>query len=490
MNFTFDNTRVPQRVWDAEGDAITQTVNKVREAMGEALLGVVCYPNVGHVSCGTSQVLNGVVYHLARGAPLNTMLPFLGPMYQRVSVFNLGQLGESTKNLSKQWKDIIDPPAARGSGVPDVGINVHSHVDLVENYEGRTKDLGDGWYTSLGAAYPSYAGVYNTATGQHKLVIAGGHEQLHRRLTNDILTRTNCTVEDVADRALGLEAANSLTPLVKGIKEVQGVNHSLMAAKVLRAMNLGNKDLPSEPFKAFNMPISADYACFYNTVREEPFSLGRVYTISQGVADVSVDVVSSAKNKECISLYMFESPAHLQEFSVQASLADKLRFFPITTGCGVTGTRLTDKERSTLALTGVSNVHEAGYLSYRPCDANMRVSLGGLLGQHGWAAVMHQEDLAGVAYGVTSMDPRRHTPADCLKYTEHLKAEDMISMPTRSAPVKLIFNTFPNVREEMMKQGKDIPLAKVLPEDSASPHFTRFPRGALMIAQQIRDSLK
>jgi hypothetical protein len=495
VQFNFvDFSRVPQRILNsAEGARIKERLSQIKAALGNNLERVELYPNAGHVNFGSGEVLNGVIYHVKRGTPAQALLPFLGPLYQHFSVFNLGTIDDSKLQecKSKNWDNIIDPPCARGSGISGYGRNAYDCYDLVELYQQRGKTEGKQWATSLGSYYPGYAITAKNKFGQAKLVLAGGHEQLHSKLARAIVGRTDMKIEDVADRNFTLDMESSLSLTIKSVKDLQIINHSHIAAKVMTALGLAN--FQSDPYSGFSTPVPVAYSCFYNTIHESVRQRGaqaQTFAITQGNVDTSLDLTESGAT-EMTSLYMIENPKRVHELSVYREYIDKVRYFPITTGSSefaVLG--MSEKDRIEIRdnahWTGISTIHNIGQISYQPYDPTLKINTNMLFGGHGYAVVASDQALEGVMYSVTGFDPKDLTVDDYLKYTQHLNESAIVKAPVNSAPVNLIFQTFPHVLDTLKTQGVDkLELFQVVKGDDQSSHYVQFPVATLRLAQHV-----
>lgn len=488
LNFV-DFSRVPTRIWNsAEGARVRERLSQVKKALGNNLEKVDLYPNVGHVSFGTGEVLNGLNYHIKRGTPVTDILPFLGPLYQHFSVFNFGAIEDSKlEGCKKEWADIIDPPAARGSGIPGYGVNVQEQIDLVELCQKRGDAKEKQWFTSLGTYYPGYAIVSKDKLGQVKLVLAGGHEQLHKKLAMSITQ--GLKIEDIADRNFTLDMDNSLGLTIKTIKDLQAVNHSHIAAKVMSTLGLGKY----QGTTGFSTPVPIPYSCFYNTIHESTRQRGtqaQTFTITQGVVDTSADLTEVGAS-DLVRLYMIESPKKIHELNIYREFLDKVRYFPITTGSSeVASFGMSEKDkidvRNNVHWTGISSVHNIGNISYQPYDPTLKSYTNMLFGGDAYAVVASDQPLDGIIYSVTGFDPTGLSVDNYLDYTSHLPDDAVVKAPVTSAPIKLIFDTFPRVLDVLKAQrAPSQELFKVVQTNDQSAHYVQFPLGALRVANKV-----
>lgn len=166
-----------------------------------------------------------------------------------------------------------------------------------------------------------------------------------------------------------------------------------------------------------------------------------------------------------------------------------MRYFPLTTGCSeLHNTGMTEKDRVALKngirWTGVLGIHNAADLFYQPYDTTLKMHTNQLFSDQQFALVESDVSMEGVLFTVVGLDPRPLTAEDYLRHTQHLDAEHIVSAPTNSAAVKMIFDTFPSVLDELKKQGiEGIELFKLVKTDDVSNHFVQFPIGSLRIAQ-------
>lgn len=78
----------------------------MKQKIGLALVKVTLMPNAGHVHYGTGEIFNGAVYFVTKGTNLADIMPFLGPLYQRISTFDLDPLSDKCiKKCASDWKN-------------------------------------------------------------------------------------------------------------------------------------------------------------------------------------------------------------------------------------------------------------------------------------------------------------------------------------------------------------------------------------------------
>lgn len=486
-----DRSLVPARVWGKDASYITERLRQMKESLGVNLVKTVLYPNVGHVTYGTGESLGGAVHYFKRGTPVSAILPFIGPLYQHTSVFNLGKLSdEKIKSSSDAWNLAIDPPQTRGSGIPGVGLNDSS--DLIQSYIQRGK-VNAEWSTSLGTKYPALAGIYRSPDGQCKLFITGGHEAIHMNLLTTIASKKDLKIEDLADRKFALESESSMNQVISAVKDMQKINHSFMASKILAIFgDSRTAKVASDPYTNFESPVELSYSCFVNTVHEaqkQKGSVAEVYALTQGVVDTQTDIEVVDRNSDKLNLYLVESPLRVHELQVNREYLNLVHYFPLTTGSSEKHNGMADSDRDTLkaglSWTGVLGIHNAADLYYQPYDTTLKLHTNALFSNQCFAIVDSDIAMEGVIYTVTGLDARPLTTEDYLNHTQHLGAEEIVRAPATSAPVKMIFDTFPTVLDELKKQGrKTVELFKVIKTDDVSNHFVQFPIGSLRIAQE------
>ncbi len=194
---------------------------------------------------------------------------------------------------------------------------------------------------------------------------------------------------------------------------------------------------------------------------------------------------------KCFCLDVIENPKKAHELSIHKEHMDKVCYFPITTGSSeFASVGMTDKDRSAIRdsvhWTGVSSIHNIGHLSFQPYDPKLKLSTNALFGNHGYAIVASDQPLDAVMSSINAFDPRNLSVDEYLKYTQHLEDNAVVKAPVSSAPVELIFKTFPQVLETLRSEGIErLDLFEVMKTDDESPHFIQFPVGSLRIAKKV-----
>jgi hypothetical protein len=482
------NVYVPPRIWEKEGNSITQRLTEMKQTLGENLVSAVLFPNVGFVNYGMGHSLTGVVYFLKKGTPAKDLAPYIGQLYQHITVFDVGNIKEEEiQTIRGKFRDIFQNNS--GSGIP--GIEEEDHSDIIDDYMQKTKKESN-WNVSLGTEYPSLTGLYKSPNGQTKLYILGGHEQVHKSLLTAIGTIPDLKVEDLCDKKFALDSESPLAKKISVAKDIQKTNHSVIISRVLAL--LSGKQVPQEKCKNFSPPVALTSSCFVNTVQETKLKNfpGTFYAVCQGVANVHEDLSIFDKQSAHVEFFIAESPLRIHSLQINKKRLDSnLRFLPVTTGCSDNADLQMSEEdkkklKENLQWTGHLGMHNACSLNYQPYDDEFKLYANDLFAGKASAVIHKEQTLEGQIYVVSGLDPRTLKIEDCLENTSHLQDSDMITAPATSEPVQLIFNTYPRALSIMKKNNaKSMELFHVLKTDTEKHHFAKFPIGALRLAHQL-----
>lgn len=501
-----DASALPERVLNsAEGAKIKDSLVAIKQRLGENLETCTLFPNAGHVDYGTGEVLNGVIYSFRKGTPMNDILPFVGPLNQSLTVYNLGQVEQSKIDECKEkhWKDIVDPPSAKGSGLPGRGENVHDKIDFISAYRKGEQDSATHWQNSMGSHYQAHAIIAKNNMGENKLLFAGGHQSLDNSVRKMISSQSSINIEDLADNDHCSLTPCSATPNLRVAKQLQVINQNQMAGKIMNA--LGVSSFAEENLTGFSSPVNASYRAFYNTVQEDNRDCKKyqTYSLSQGVLDTILDVKTDNATKNMKTMYMVETPLNFHQICVYKELSNGVRFFPLTTGHSELadfGTKKAERDRlaDSVHYTGVSCLHNMRNLSFQPYDPTFKLSASSLFGSKGYAVVGSDQSFTGDIATVSGRDPRNVSVQDFIKCTSHLSPEAIVNAPVSSDSVKLIVDTFPHVLDTLSDATKaanvtenpqnsvDLDLTRVLKKDPQSAHYMQFPVKALRIADKLQ----
>jgi len=355
--------------------------------------------------------------------------------------------------------------------------------------ENPSNNKGVQWFTSLGTEYPSYSILGKNKTGDVQLVISGGHRQLQKQIANLVDSTPGICIEDVTDRRNSYDSSTTICDTIKIVKQLQGLNHSVMASRVITALN--NGPVKVDACTGVTAPVKCPYSCFYNTIHEVPGSNG-TFAITQGVVDTGLDLSTDQGNTP--TLYMIESPQKYHRLTIERNFSN-VRYFPITTGSCQFDIGMNEKDSqdiySNTHVTGISSLHNLVRTSFQPYDGNWKESISPVFGRTGYAIVGSDEPFNAILSSTSGMDPRVHTIADYLALTKNMSDDAMIRAPVNSSPVQLIFNTFPGVLDTLKDNGiSNVSLAEILRTDGESPHYSNFKIGALRIANEISQNKK
>lgn len=487
-------SRVPDRVLNsAEGAHIKARLTQMKQDLGSNLLKVELFPNAGHVTCGSGEVLSGAVYIVKSGTPLNKLMAYLGPLYQHATAINLGKVSdEAVDRCKKAWKDIIDVPSARGSGHPELGVNVHAEHDILEQYRNRGNNSEASWFTSIGNNYPSFAMLLKNQYGDRKLLLAGGHDHLNSKLLDSI--GENTKIEDIAEKNYSFENGSNLHSLIQDIKNLQKINHSAIALNVMNALE-GKPT--TEKQNTFKSQLNLNYSCFFNTVHEITRSRNpqqQVFAIAQGLVDVSTDVSSS--DPKNMDLFMIENPKRAHQISLhKEEIKNVVKYFPITTGSSVmSNIGMADSEKESLSqgvhTCGISSVHDFRATSFQPYDVALKNCTNLLFGGKAYSVISGEQSMEADVTLIHGMDPRNITTKNTLDLTKHLDDHTKIALPANSEPIRKIFDTFPKVVEDLKQNGRKIQLFNMIQTHDESPYFVQLPVGALRHATRMSQENK
>lgn len=330
-NLSFvDRKHVPSPVLDREWPKIANFMNKMKEALGDNLVRAELFPNVSVVEYGQGHALEGVVFYVKGTTKMESLQPFLTPLYQHMTVCDISHISQEKIDNCK-LKDLVESPQAQGSGIAGEGVYPLRDFDMVEAYEKRSFPANEGWYTSLGLGNGGIANIV-TDGKQKKIIVAGGHEGLHYKMLKTLAEYPATTIKQMIRASGPSITRDKIYNTVNIVCDLQKKNQAAIIKKICNFLE--DKPIDQEPYTNFDVKLQTGYSCFYNTVHEKIENGSSLCAITQGVYHVSkdLDIQPEKRTEQSANIFMIHKPWEIQQLVISKSHMNKMEFFPLTVG--------------------------------------------------------------------------------------------------------------------------------------------------------------
>lgn len=488
---SFLNTsKVPSDVISRKDwNSILNIADQMKETLGNFLVEIDMYPNVSMINRGSKKILDGVIYHVRNGTPCSKLLPFLGPLFQNMSVFELNGIDEKKLNDKREELiGVLDHHNARGNGNTNEKDKPNHLEDILDSYDNKDKKDKIIWYTSFGSKYPGYVLITDgEQDGKNKLLICGGHSRLDFDLVK--LSRDK-NIENLDEDNYKINGSDELSSKIDEVKKVQIVNHSKIALDI-KSVTEDKKTHQTGEHHDFNIEMKSEWSCFYNTVRKVKDESGdsSIYSVTQGVFDFSN---ADLRRENNIEFYIIESPNEILKLKYDQTYFEDINFFPINTGVYLVSE---DSERNDVNMDNVKKSSSIGHgsftqlgnLNYRKYDKLFKKSLDVLLKGDAYSASMGDVHLKTIKSYLTDVDVSGLSTENLLFNTKHLDNNESVSIPLRSQTVREIVDNIDTMIQMLQDRGiKNVDLLSMLKKDSKSDFYVVIPINLVRILSKLK----